>query len=250
MKQIILAMSGRKGAGKNTIAKFIAHYYASQRGGNVDDLVFECSFADTLKQFCIDVLGLSYESCYGTDEQKDAPTQYQWESATWFLRWKFGSRVISYSTGDINYKTESDPNALMQQFHAYNGIPKGHQSGPMSGRQIMQILGTDLIRETFGNVWANAIIRLIKKQNKPLSIITDNRFPSEVDIILRESYGHIIRLTRSPRGFSDIHPSEASLDHYDWDKNKCFVLDNSSLNIEEQNTAVIPILHKIFNASN
>ena len=249
MKQIILAMSGRKGAGKNTIAKFIEQHYASRVGGNVDDLVFECSFADTLKQFCIDVLGLSYESCYGTDGQKDAPTQYKWESATWLLRWKFGSRVISYSHGDVDYKHQSDPNILMRAFHSHDGVPRGYQSGPMSGRQIMQILGTDLIRETFGNVWADATIRSIKKQSKPLSVITDNRFPSEVDIILRETSGYVIRLSRSPHGFSDIHPSEASLDNYDWNKNKCFVLDNRNLTIDEQNSAVIPILCEIFNAS-
>ena len=57
MHNIIIAISGRKGAGKNTLGSFIKKLYCDEYKCNLDS-VFECSFADTLKEFCINVLGL------------------------------------------------------------------------------------------------------------------------------------------------------------------------------------------------
>jgi hypothetical protein len=38
------------------------------------------SFADTLKQdICIDILGLTYQQCYGSDEDKNSLTEITWE---------------------------------------------------------------------------------------------------------------------------------------------------------------------------
>lgn len=39
------------------------------------------NFADALKQdICINILGLSYNQCYGTDEEKNEPTHLIWEN--------------------------------------------------------------------------------------------------------------------------------------------------------------------------
>ena len=276
MEQIIIAMSGRKQAGKNTIAKFIKECYAERmmRSVNLQDEyhsenvlnpflrnVFECSFADSLKDFCVSVLGLSVESCYGSDEEKNAPTEYSWDDCSPFLAWKFGTRkVIDQKTDKLyrQFMDKRDTEFLRQMFYDKGGREfaqlelnvdlkcMGHRTGVMSGRDIMQVFGTDLIRETFGNVWAKATIRLIKKAGKPLSIITDNRFPNEIKAVLEEPKGYIIRLTRSPFGLEDIHPSEAALDDFDWSERSCFTLDNAKMTIEEQNEAVRPILHEIF----
>lgn len=278
-KQIIIAFSGRKNAGKNTIASFVSNYFAKEYLLNTghsktsvlyerddpriirslaEDHVLECSFADNLKEFCIDTLGLTYEQCYGTDEQKNSPTEYKWETAPQFLRWKFGDAhakamiakgktqdelldIYIRNSGYIHY-WEKNP---YRGEHQRPGIVD-FASDQMSGREIMQIVGTDLMRQTFGNIWAAATIRRIKKQGKKLSLITDNRFPNEIAAVLEEPHGYIVRLTRSPFGTADAHPSESSLDDYDWNRDKCFVLDNSKMSIEEQNEAVKPIVDKIF----
>lgn len=211
---IIIALSGRKGSGKNTVAKFIASHYEMNTlsPGNV----LECSFADNIKTFCIETLGLSREQCYGSDDQKNAPTQYLWENVrNSLIRRKFGL-----------------------------------SSGPMTGREIMQLFGTELVRESFGNVWADATIRKIKHSEVSLAIITDNRFPNEVESVLSQPNGYIIRLTRSSFGTYDGHPSEISLDDYSWDRPSCFVLHNAKMTIRDQNKAVIPILESIFNTEN
>jgi len=246
--QIIIAISGRKGSGKNTLSKSIREWYCRSYHNSsfltqiMDEYTFECSFADNLKEFCIDTLGLTYEQCYGTDEEKNTPTQYNWESAPNFLRWKFADETAKCMVS--NGATQDE---LMEKYRTVLSSKAEHtyHRGYMTGRDIMQIFGTDLIRQTFGNVWAEATIRLIKRRNKTLSVITDNRFPNEINAVLQEPGGYIIRLTRSPWGTDDPHPSESALDNYIWNRPKCFVLDNSNMTVKQQSKEVIPILKQI-----
>lgn len=259
MQPFIIAMSGRKGAGKNTLSTFIQNWFCQEQSnveqelrsvmsadyvfkGVSDSTCMECSFADTLKDFCIETLGLDRNQCYGTDAQKNSPTAYSWEKVPDFLRWKFGS---DQKAKDL-VLSGATTNKILEEFYS-DQHPKNLKSGSMTGREIMQIFGTDLIRQTFGNVWADATIRRINQSQKLLAIITDNRFPNEINSILKEPRGFIIRLTRSPFGTEDIHPSESALDDFDWRRDKCYVLDNATMDIDQQNAAVIPILREIFN---
>lgn len=251
-KQIIIALSGRKNAGKNTIATFIAEYYMETEVGIpnnqppvlMSDLVLECSFADQLKEFCINTLGLCREQCYGSDDEKNSLTEYKWEDAPRFLAWKFGNK-----SGKAGVAAGWSQDKLMMYHSKFfkNDATQweNYQSGYMTGREVMQIVGTDLMRQTFGNIWAAATIRYIKRNGKPLNIIADNRFPNEIAAVLAEPNGYIIRLTRSPFGTKDVHPSESALDNYEWKKECCYVLDNTSMTIKEQNDAVAPIIDEI-----
>ena len=216
---VILSLSGKKGSGKNTIAEFISTWLAKHFLIHVSDTshgdIKEYAFANLIKEFCINVLGLTPEQCYGTDEEKNTPTKYSWEEAP--IGWP---------------------------------IPHGGAMragvGNMTGREVMQIFGTDCVRNWFGNVWADATLRCIKKDNPSVAIVNDNRFPNEVESILAYPRGHVIRLTRSPFG-SDSHPSETALDDYDWgSKERCHVLDNATMTIEQQNEHVTSILKQIF----
>jgi len=256
MNQIIIALSGRKGSGKNTLSTSIRRWYHSdfckKTGCNWgrDEITFECSFADNLKQFCIDTLGLRPEQCYGSDEEKNQPTQYDWNNAPKFLQWKFDDPFAKKMVEEGKTQDELMNAYFMRKYsHMISHPPSQHalsfQDGYMTGREIMQLFGTDLIRQTFGNVWADATIRSIKRMGRPMSIITDNRFPNEVESVLKQPGGYIIRLTRSPFGTEDVHPSESALDGYDWNRDKCFVLNNVDMTIQQQNDAVIPILEEI-----
>lgn len=262
---IIVALSGRKGSGKNTVAKHLIEYYLSNRvlspdqwfEGVREKLVYECSFADNLKEFCINTLGLSREACYGTEEEKNAPTHYRWENASPFFAWKFGTREVAhYHHGEVKVvrnAKESTSEELRKVFYssAFDQVNnevrvmKGQRTGFMSGRDIMQLLGTELIRETFGNVWAAATIRSIKRSGAEFAVITDNRFPNEIAAVLGEPKGYIIRLTRSPYGYGDKHPSEASLDDYDWNQERCYVVQNDEMSLKAQDQAVEEIMKVI-----
>lgn len=231
----IIALSGRKNSGKNTLASYIKEWYHK----NVGNDLIECSFADNLKDFCIRTLGLGVNQCYGSDNDKNGPTKYKWEDVPNHIRWKFGSDPNARKSVLSGLSTDE----LIEAYLLSSRV--GLKTGFMSGREIMQVFGTDLIRQSFGNVWAQATIRGIRNQDVS-AVITDNRFPNETLEVLSEPRGFVIRLTRSPFGKVDFHPSESSLDDFDWNRKNCFVIENDRMSVEEQNEAAKVILEQIF----
>lgn len=253
----ILGVSGRKQAGKNSGANFILGFemtsvglcsgYAmtdkgevlvndifgdTQHAGIFDNfnphpnaiawmethlwpVVKIYSFADLLKKnVCMDILGLSYEQCYGTDEQKNAPTKLMWENMPM-------PQSIAKST------------PLRKAFM--------EKSGFLTGRDVLQYVGTEVFRRMYESVWAEATLAKIQRDDSMFAIICDVRFPNEVETI-QKAGGKVIRLTK----FSDVpatHESETALDktNYDWTKFDA-VVDNEKMDIPQQNKAIFDIL--------
>ena len=236
----IIAFSGKKQSGKNTCGNFIYSLYLSRMkvsktiningsgqievsdifdkkeyagildisNENNDDFIIKqlktkmnpivklYGFADTLKQnICMDVLGLSYDQCYGTDEQKNSLTDIEWENKK------------------------------------------------LNARDVMQIVGTDIFRKMKNDVWTSSILRKIRRDNPRIAIITDCRFPNEVESIQKNN-GIVIRLTRDI--YSSDHISETILDqsNYDW-KNFDYIIDNKNLTIYEQSLEIEKILEEV-----
>lgn len=153
------------------------------------------SFADILKKdICMDIFGMTYEQCYGSDEEKNQIT-------------------------DLIYNGQN-----------------------ITGREAMQIIGTDMFRSLKTNVWPECLMRRIYNDSPDVAIINDCRFPNEVDI-LRNSGGKVVRLTRHLPDISSEHISEKILDksNYDWN-NFDHILDNESMTIEQQCEALYQIL--------
>ena len=244
----IIALSGKKQAGKNTVAnqiigteltslgivrgqatmgdngqiwitdlfgdnKFEGYFDIQRqneamirfRAENIDPYIKLYSFADCLKKnVCMDILGLTYEQCYGTDEQKNAPTHLLWENMP-----------------------EVD-----------------HETGPMTAREVMQYVGTEIFRKMYGNVWVDSTIRRIKQDNPRIAIICDCRFPNEVTGV-QEAGGKVLRLTRDIYAGKDQHDSETALDpdKFDWTKFDAIV-DNSEIGVTEQCGVIHPILQE------
>jgi len=164
------------------------------------------SFANLLKHnVCMNILGLSYEQYYGTEKQKNTKTHLKWEN--------------------------------MPDIGKY---PMHPQTGHMTARNVMQYVGTNIFRNMYGNVWVDATIRRIQSENSDLAVITDCRFPNEVDGV-QKAGGRVIYLTRNP--YEDKHTSETALDEENFDRNKFdAVIDNAKMTIEEQNEALYNIL--------
>lgn len=143
------------------------------------------SFADVLKQdICIDILGLTYQQCYGSDEDKNSLTN-----------------LVS-------------------------------DNGPMTARDVMQYIGTDVFRKIKPSIWVDATLNKIRKDNPKMAVITDCRFPDEVEAI-KKNGGVVVRLTRAP--FESDHISENILnaENYEWN-NFNYVLDNNNMSIYNQ----------------
>lgn len=273
----ILAFSGRKGSGKNTAFNsmlgfemirlgivrssgyltntgklFINDMFGDKEYAGIFDVdrrtdvmiqfldesiypyIKNYSFADNLKRkVCIDVLGLSHEQCFGSDDQKNSLTHLKWEDMPGVITQKppavfetiTGRLGYYYSTGE--YKTE-DGFSIPLVYHA---------PGPMTAREVMQFVGTDIFRKMYHNVWAESTIRTITKENSEMAVITDCRFPNEVDVV-QKAGGRVIRLTRAIDS-SDQHPSESALDKdkFDWQRFDA-VIDNAKMSIPEQSDAI------------
>lgn len=183
---MIIAFAGRKQSGKTTCAEFLANIYVGYLLG--EPKIY--NFADPLKQdICMNILGLTYDQCYGPDDSKNEPTKCYWPDT-----------------------------------------PE-----PMTAREVMQYVGTDIFRKLQKNVWADATINKIEKEKTKynLALIADCRFPNEVDAV-KNAGGMVIKLTRNI--YNSNHDSETALDYNKYDhSNFDLVIDNAHIGIGEQN---------------
>lgn len=161
------------------------------------------SFADLLKKnVCIEILGLTYEQCYGTNENKNTLTKLSWDDMP--FEWQYA--------------------------HSADPLPYGN----LTAREVMQFVGTEIFRKLYNDVWVDSTIRRIKEDSPDMAIIVDCRFPNEVEGTQKVG-GKVIRLTRDPFQGQDQHESEKALDQdrFDWTKFNA-IIDNSKSTIEQQ----------------
>tara|TARA_R110002020_G_scaffold473631_1_gene703208 strand:- start:5179 stop:5949 length:771 start_codon:yes stop_codon:yes gene_type:complete len=129
--------------------------------------------ADTLKDLCINILGLEYNQAYGTDKEKNSETHIKW--------------------GDLPH---------------LNGHMKNTR---MTAREVLQYVGTDIFRKLDSDVWIKSLLRKIEKDKPEVALICDVRFKNEISR-LQEKGGFILGLTRDPYSKSDSHSSEKEIE--------------------------------------
>lgn len=168
------------------------------------------SFADKLKQFAVECLGLSEAQCYGTDDDKNSFTKLKWEDMP---------GVTSCTDNEIDF------------LNLYV-----HEAGPMTAREVLQYFGTGICRKMYSNVWVDSCLRQIKKDNLDFALLADCRFKNEAKAV-QEAGGKIIGFMRRPFP-SDTHQSEIDLIDYPFDA----VIDNTDLSLEDKNNKVLGLL--------
>ena len=221
---MILGISGRKQAGKNTTANILHGIILKQKGfvrdwsiggegqlmidpndgtewgefdverkdedfvtwadNNMWPFVKLYSFADNLKAVCTELFNIPPQCVYGTDEQKNQIQDH--------LLWE-------------NIST--------------------NKTGAMTAREFMQHFGSDVCRKVYEPIWVNSCLNRIKKEESELAIIADVRFPNEVKAI-EDAGGTVLRLTRNV--YKDNHASEVALDDHPFTN----VIDNSDESID------------------
>jgi len=229
MKKIILGISGKKQSGKSSLSSFIKKTYDT--GLDNEDEIAIVSFADELKTLLIRLLGLKETQCYGSDEEKNSFVNYFWDNLPDNIREMYFNKVIT---------TESESSGHIERY-TKNEL----RSGPMTARELMQVFGTDIMRNMFdSNVWINATFRAIESLPQKIIIIQDVRFKTEIQKIISYTNGYIIRLFRSVE--NDVHFSETQLDDFDFSLLgfRCLLLDNTNLNINEKNDRAVDYLNE------
>jgi len=172
----IIAFSGRKQSGKSTAGEYVqCLMYSINPKINVNTY----SFADLLKKnICVDLLGLTTQQCWGSDEDKNSLTELLW-----------------------------------QNMPGYDGDLVGN----MTAREVMEYVGTKMFRKMKDKIWVEATLKEIQKDQADIALLLDNRFPNEVDPIL-EAGGYVIRLTRNPFCSNTEPEVALDPDKYDWNK--------------------------------
>lgn len=217
MNKLIIGLSGKKQSGKDDISKHLKEYLTKIYCNEKDIKII--NFADSLKEMCINKLGLSYNQVYGSNEDKNSFTSYYWEKMPFLIRWKY-SKI------------------------KFLNIPLVLRKGKITVREILQIVGTDIFRYFFKNdIWISVLFNKLKKMDAKIIIIPDVRFPEEIYRVIDNS-GFIIRLNRQI--LKDNHWSEKALNHFKFNKfEECFLLNNSQMNLKEQRIEAEKIMNKI-----
>ena len=161
--------------------------------------------ADPLKRIAIDIFGLPEDRVYGTDDDKNEPTHLLWENMPGIY-------------------TKTDKGLL--------GLVTYHEPGPMTIREFLQYLGSDVFRKINSEVWLDTLFRRIKKDNSRLALVGDVRFDNEIEGC-KSKEAMVLGLTKDKFKSSDSHASEnVNID-------LCSkIIDNEKLNIAEQNKEI------------
>ena len=261
---MILGISGRKQSGKNTTANIIHGMVLKDRGlvqdwninadgtlmvdlsdgtgwGEFDvtrqDKQFSewaeqnmwpyikmYSFADHLKWICVKLFDVPFECCFGTDEQKNELQEHLlWEN---MLGVCTNEKFFDFMQSKMQPQLAED-----EEDAGYKLIY--HEPGPMTAREFLQFLGTDVMRKMYEPIWVNSCIKKIQQEQPELAIIADVRFPNEAKAIEQAS-GKVVRLTREV--YEDAHSSEVALDNYpftDYIDNKIESIDILMVKVKE-----------------
>jgi hypothetical protein len=235
----IIAFGGKKQSGKSTACTYLSGILlvAFQKIGDfvltdngelqvgeeivpvndiAPDIVKVYSFADTLKTFCVETLGLSPEQVYGTDAQKNSLTNIKWENVP--------GCVTNKTLYNWLIKTAKKKNELNSDYKGTVNIFY-HAPGYMTGREVMQHFGTEMVRSLNDGAWRVQCINKIITENPVYAFISDLRFVDEFAAI-KNANGYCIKLLRNSETSKDAHSSENELDQIQnefWD----IIINNS-----------------------
>jgi len=198
---MIIGISGRMGSGKNTVGDIIEKICLTNEG----PLFEQRSFAGKLKQIASLLTGIHVKK---------------------FENQEFKKSLLGDEWGVV----KDNP---LNSIPVFEDVQFNHL---MSVREFLQKLGTEAMRDGLHtNVWVNALFadyRLWSDGSKdwyPNWIITDMRFPNEMEVV-KEKGGLTIRVVRPDfienaftgqkfpiKVHRNLHPSETALDDAEFD---------------------------------
>jgi hypothetical protein len=109
--------------------------------------------------------------------------------------------------------------ALIQAWKEAGLMPEWVHFEEPKPRSLLQWWGTDFRRAKDPDYWVKRLRKTLEQHKPDVALITDVRFPNEVDFI-HGMGGHVVKVTRTSTPDVDVneHPSEAMLDGYTgWD---------------------------------
>lgn len=229
MNTNLIAISGKIGSGKDTVAAIIQFLTAQDRSAVCEDLLkngrsinghhnskYEIKkFAGKLKTIASLLTGIPVEK-FEDQEFKKEYLDEEWNFYTVSLI--LNGQLMQQSGRFVHRKDAEAAIEIMKHSFAKMEIEYVIGEQRMTVRQLLQELGTEAMRKSLHeNVWVNALMadyRPIKlsQDNPSYWLVTDTRFPNEAEAIT-ERGGVLLRIER-PGSSTGDHASETALDDY------------------------------------
>ena len=241
----IIGISGRKQAGKSTVANYI----------NGDVL----KRLEMVRDFCINENGdlvIHTENQSGvlgygildTTRKDNAYREYAdreiWPSVkTYHFADTLKAMCITLFGLSPTSVYGNDRQKNVKTNFLWEDMPSNPQykSGSMSAREFLEYFGTEIVRCISTNAWVLSTINTVIAEGSTLAIIPDVRFPNEVEAI-QDNGGVVIRLARD--AYHSDNQCENALDkeNFDWERFD-MVIDNTELTLPELCTQLSSIQH-------
>lgn len=230
----IIGISGRKQAGKNTLANYINGSILKKRN-MVQDF-----YIDDDGQLAINTEDVAGNTGYGildVTRKDETFTEYARKELWPYVKvYHFADYLKEMSINLFNLKPEEvygndDKKNTKVDYLLWENMPENaeNKSGSMTNREFLEHFGTKIIRKIKTDAWVHATIQRVLSEKPEVAVIPDVRFPNEVEAI-QNARGFVIRLKRDI--FNSDTESEAALDpdRFNWSKFDC-VIDNSNATI-------------------
>ena len=241
---MLISVSGKIGSGKDLVGQII-QYYIDYRIHNLDLQTFLEHYeldgldsissipikkwADKLKVITTLILNCTREQLEDR-EFKETPLGENWR--VWYgTNYKLKTNLNPNGRVTKLFLTEEEALRLKTTTELVRDV----ETEVLTPRKILQLLGTECGREILHpNIWVNALMEGYDKEKKIHDdwIITDTRFPNELQAV-KDRGGITIHVTR-PKGNhrSDLHASEVALEGEKFDY--YFVNDGSIEDLAEK----------------
>mgnify|MGYP006282962979 CR=1 FL=1 len=241
----IIGISGRKQAGKNTVANYIHGQVL------LSEQMIQNFYLNENGQLVVQTEDSNHNIGYGIFDvtRKDEEYVQYAERNLWpFIKiYHFADPLKEMAINLFGLNTDevygNDDKKNMATNIEWKVMPDNflNKEGRMTNREFLEHFGTKIVRKINHNAWSEYTIKKIAKEQTKIAIIPDVRFPNEVDII-KKNGGVIIRLTR------DIYNSDAEAEcaldksKFDW-SNFDYIIDNTELSLDDLTEKLSQIQH-------
>lgn len=189
----IIAFAGRKRSGKGMLAKGMREYSPN---------VVIIAVADSLKLLCCKLLKITYDEL---NQMKDDGTIFE-------------AKVDDYWVSTIKHEVKISDNIIRNEIggRVFTNV-----------REVLQIIGTDLIRKYSPDWHIDKTIEHIKSYgDDKIVVVEDVRFPNEKRRI-EEIGGDVYFIIRPNYWDVSNHPSEKALKYTDFNDNRIIINEYS-----------------------
>lgn len=231
----IIGISGKKQAGKNTVANYINGDVLKDRG------MIEDFYINNHGELAIKTSDTSGQSGYGIfDPTRKDPTFIEYaETALWpYIKiYHFADPLKELAINIFGLKSEEvygndeQKNKIIEIMWEHMPENNTNKTGRMTNREFLEHFGTKIVRKIKNDAWYERTMKIILTEKSELAIIPDVRFPNEVEAI-KSAGGFVIRLTRNI--YNSPTEAECALDEENFDYKKFdMIIDNHNVTIDQ-----------------